>query len=976
MTKVYISPQPSQASNDNGVGRVILAQARHLPQHGIELVSNPDHADVIAAHISADGLPRVDVLHLHGLYFQDIPHAPYQRWHHEANRRIIEAARQALAITVPSEWVAMCFKRDMRLTPHVIGHGIDLEEWEPGENRGYVLWNKNRGGDVCDPSPAYELAKRGIPVISTFAPPDYEPLPNFTVTGTLPHAEMKELIRHAGAYLATTKETFGIGTLEALACGVPVVGYAWGGTLSIGYWGQPWEIGRLVRPHDVDALEVAYHKVMSDRRYQSLDARGIAKCFSWSRVMEQYAALFHAVAQQRRQEEPRVSVVITCFNYDKYIQEAIDSAVRQSIKPHEIIVVDDGSTDDSLTNAREMAELVEHQGYEQVRVIGQSNQGVAAARNNGIKHATGNLIVCLDADDRLPPDYILKSLPHFKQRDVGIAYPRLRFLKDGELSPIQPFPPPFSWESQATPHNPPSNCISAAAMFRREMWERAGGFKQVYAPGEDAEFWTRGLSVGFKAVRSEAVYDYRVGHQSASRTKQYKSIDTWHPWMRDKQFPMGTPQAGYPLVRSYSEPIISVIIPVGPGHVKYLPAALDSLLGQTLREWEAIIVDDTGEGIPQEVLRPYPFCRIISTNTTEGAGVARNTGVAAASAPLVLFLDADDFLAPEALAKMLAAFLDQGGERYIYGDYVQFGDSGAVVRECAPYDQMGIIQTREHGGGIAPVVAHAVTVLMPTEWARDVQFPDWEGWEDWGFFSECATKGYCGYRLPEPLLYYRIHTGQRRERSISQASKLLGKHRAEFGEYLSGAKKMCGCRGSVAGQTILRARSLLSSNGNGYHANGGGVMPLKNGQEGIRYTGGRKGTFVFQGVGGGRRYMVAEGWEASIGEGEGEVHPDDAERFKGAGGFEYVPASPSLVPTPPIVFPEDLPPDEHKELEGLVGIGPKLAAELERHGITTAEELRAAPDEDLIAIPGIGPETLENLREQTEPKRRGRKPNA
>lgn len=968
MTKVFISPQPSQVSNDNGVGRVILAQAKHLPQHGIELVDNPDHADVIAAHISADGLPRVDVLHLHGLYFQDIPHTPYQRWHHEANRRIIEAARQALAITVPSEWVAMCFRRDMRLTPRVIGHGVDLEEWEPGENRGYVLWNKNRGGDVCDPSPAYELAKRGIPVISTFAPADYEPLPNFTVTGTLPHAEMRELVRHAGAYLATTKETFGIGTLEAMACGVRVVGYDWGGTSDI----APSELlggtgAILVAPHDIDGLETACKRFLGYNDWSTL-ARRRAALYSWDRVMTQYAALFHEVAEQRRQEQPRVSVVITNYNYGAYLEEAAQSALGQTEEAHEVIIVDDGSTQDA--EAGGVLDKLSHR-YPVLRIARQENRGVAEARNVGVRMATGNLIICLDADDRLDRDYILKSLPHFKRRDVGIAYPRLRFLKDGELSPVQPFPPPFSWESQATPHNPPSNCISAAAMFRREMWERTGGYKQVYAPGEDAEFWTRGLSVGFKAVRSEAVYDYRVGHQSASRTKQYKAIDTWHPWMRDKQYPMAAPQAGYPLVRSYSEPTISVIIPVGPGHVKYLPAALDSLLGQTLRDWEAIIVDDTGEGILSEVLRPYPFCRIIKTLTTEGAGVARNTGIAAASAPLVLFLDADDFLAPEALAKMLAAFLDHESERYIYSDYVQFGESGAVARECAPYDQLGIIQTREHKGVIAPVVAHAITVLMPTEWAKDVQFPDWEGWEDWGFFSECATRGYCGYRFPEPLLYYRIHTGQRRERSISQAPRLLEKHGAAFGEYLSGAKKMCGCRGSVAGQTILRARSLLSPNGNGYHANGGGVMPLKDGQEGVRYIGGRKGTFVFQGVGEGRRYMVAEGWEASIGEGEGQVHPDDAERFKGAGGFEYVPAA---LPSPPLVHPSTPTKGQGGELESLEGIGPEMAAELARHGIESVADVRDAADEDLLAIPGIGDKTLESLREQT--KKRGRKPNA
>ena len=100
---------------------------------------------MIACHIQQGELPRVDVLHCHGLYWQRHEHAPYQPWHHEANARIVDAARKAMIVTVPGDWVAEPFKRDMRIMPRVIGHGIDLDDWPPAENKGYVLWNKNRG---------------------------------------------------------------------------------------------------------------------------------------------------------------------------------------------------------------------------------------------------------------------------------------------------------------------------------------------------------------------------------------------------------------------------------------------------------------------------------------------------------------------------------------------------------------------------------------------------------------------------------------------------------------------------------------------------------------------------------------------------------------------------------------------------------------------------------------------------------------
>src|SRR5512147_1382352 len=122
--RVHIAPTAEQVQADNGVGQVVRAQYTYLPDYGIELVG-PENADVIACHIQHGDLPRVDVLHCHGLYWHDTEHAPYATWHHEANQRIVDAARRAIAITVPSAWVAQPFLRDMRIQPHIIGHGID-----------------------------------------------------------------------------------------------------------------------------------------------------------------------------------------------------------------------------------------------------------------------------------------------------------------------------------------------------------------------------------------------------------------------------------------------------------------------------------------------------------------------------------------------------------------------------------------------------------------------------------------------------------------------------------------------------------------------------------------------------------------------------------------------------------------------------------------------------------------------------------
>ncbi len=160
MTRVFLWPEHKRHPVGHGIGRLIHAQHDWLPRLGIELVEDPKNAEVMACHTQRGTAPRVDILHCHGLYWSDLPHAPYSDWQRHANRDIADAAREALAITVPSDWVAEPFRRDMRINPRIIPHGVEPELFERIRDEGYILWNKNRNTDVCDPTPALELAKR------------------------------------------------------------------------------------------------------------------------------------------------------------------------------------------------------------------------------------------------------------------------------------------------------------------------------------------------------------------------------------------------------------------------------------------------------------------------------------------------------------------------------------------------------------------------------------------------------------------------------------------------------------------------------------------------------------------------------------------------------------------------------------------------------------------------------------------------
>lgn len=787
--KVCLWPSPEEMASNHGIGRVIHAQYKYLPDLGVEFV-DPDQAEVIAVHTQQFDLPYVDVLHVHGLYWTGDPGSGhYNHWHHRANLKIVEAARRARIVTVPSPWVAEVFKRDMRITPVVIGHGLDLAEWSPGDTKNYVLWNKNRNDDVCDPTPALQLAERGVRVVSTFLPPGKTDVPSsMNVVGVLPHDRMKLLIRSAAVYLATVKETYGIGTLEALACGVPVVGYRHGGTADLV---RHLETGYLAEPGNLDDLQAGIEYVLAHRAELSAAARAYAETRDWPLVIGEYARVYEQSRELSRRDNHQVTFVITNYNYSQYVGEAITSAVQQT-EPCEIVVVDDGSTDNSRDIIRQAA-----QDYpDRVQTIFQANAGVAAARNAGIAAAHGDYIVCLDADDRVDPAYaqVLRAALD-TDRGLGVVYTGLGLISPEGLRP-NAWPPQFDWQAQTTVHNPPSNCIPCAAMFRKEMWRRAGGYRQEYAPGEDTEFWTRGLSVGFTALRvtEDYLFHYRPHEGGASRTKPYVPIDAFLPWMRDKLYPMAVPLLNaVPDITSYSTPSVSVIIPCADNHLKYLSRALDSLLGQTSRKWEVIVAYD---GAAKLELTQYPFAKVIYA-LGKGSGHARNEGLKAATAPLCLFLDADDWLLPDAIASMCAAY-EKGEGRYIYSDWLAVM-GGQVQRESVPeYEPLAFLNGPQHG----------ITVLMATADARGIEFDEnLAVLEDWDFFARCAIAGIHGLRLPFPLYAVRIH-GERKTESWKNdpgRDTLLRTIVDRYTDYREGVKPMGSCCGGN-GNAVLAAK--------------------------------------------------------------------------------------------------------------------------------------------------------------------------
>lgn len=201
--------------------------------------------------------------------------------------------------------------------------------------------------------------------------------------------------------------------------------------------------------------------------------------------------------------DPTVSVVIPCFNQAQYLAEAVESVVKQTFHAWEIVIVDDGSPDDTAAVADE---LIERHGP-RIRLLRQANGGVARARNAGIAVGRGRYILPLDADDRLHPEMLSETV-QLLDADVatGVAYTDYEFF-GASTRRVQV--PEFDFEGLCR-----GNHITATALFRREAWESAGGYNPNMVWGhEDWDLWIGFAERGFLPRRvPRSLFRYRARH--------------------------------------------------------------------------------------------------------------------------------------------------------------------------------------------------------------------------------------------------------------------------------------------------------------------------------------------------------------------------------------------------------------------------------------------------------------------------------
>ncbi len=208
-------------------------------------------------------------------------------------------------------------------------------------------------------------------------------------------------------------------------------------------------------------------------------------------------------ARQAAKRKPRVTVIVTCYNYARWLERCVDSVLAQAFTDFEVIIVNDGSTDASPLIADSIAAL--HPAV--VRVLHQRNSGQPAiARNNGIKAAQGELILPLDADDWIATTMLQECVAAFESSPgIGVAYTdtihchesgQIRMYIGGE----------FSVRALRE-----QNALSCCSMYRKKVWDAVGGYRTNVRGYEDWDFWLAAAAAGFIGQRvAQPLFFYRA----------------------------------------------------------------------------------------------------------------------------------------------------------------------------------------------------------------------------------------------------------------------------------------------------------------------------------------------------------------------------------------------------------------------------------------------------------------------------------
>lgn len=292
-------------------------------------------------------------------------------------------------------------------------------------------------------------------------------------------------------------------------------------------------------------------------------------------------------------QQPKISIVIPCYNYGKYVEEAVESCLNSTFQDIEILIVNDGSTDEYTLD------VLNKMNKPKTRVIHQVNKGLPAARNTGFSQARGKYILPLDADDLIEPTLLEKAywVMEFNS-NLGFVSFWLKHFGDEDWIWM---PPAFNLQKLLY-----ENTVTVTSLVRKQAWEDAGGYNEEMRLGyEDWDFWISMAEAGWEGIQiPEPLFLYRKHGRTminASREKHdiiVEQIRNNHPRLYKGE--QAETDSEFKETKFLNERRINIAKNLSR---KYLPSVMDRFLRKLYKKM-IMSQDNQLSAVPQNVVVP------------------------------------------------------------------------------------------------------------------------------------------------------------------------------------------------------------------------------------------------------------------------------------------------------------------------------------------------------------------------------------
>jgi glycosyltransferase involved in cell wall biosynthesis len=381
----------------------------------------------------------------------------------------------------------------------------------------------------------------------------------------------------------------------------------------------------------------------------------------------------------------KISAIICFYNAEQYLREAIESVLQQEYLEWELILIDDGSFDNSTAIAMEYAtnypQKIFYYNHE-----GHANKGLSASRNEGIKKANGELIAFLDGDDVWLPAYFKDQISVLQNNDAAMVCEATEYWFNWNAPEVDNVVVPVG-AGQDQMYTPPQLMLSlyplgtgdapcmCGILIKKETLIKHNGFDDSFTGMyEDQVFLTKIYLEEPVFISSKCNNRYRQRHDSmlgsSHNSGEYFTVrKKYLKWLKNY---MSDSKINYPnvsdvLEKALHEPKVSVIISFF-NEEDFLEETVESVIKQTYDNWELLMVDDGSSNKSTIIARNFAdaykekiFYIEHEHHANKGVCVSRNLGVQKATGELIALLDADDAWLPNYLSTQVTIFKKNPG---------------------------------------------------------------------------------------------------------------------------------------------------------------------------------------------------------------------------------------------------------------------------------------------------------------------------